>query len=255
MSAIDDYHDTLRARGLDLGAPTSKEHTAGYDGSVREYQHGFIYSHPATGIHEVHGGILSLYQSVNGPGVNPATGARDLGFPTSDEKTGADGRYRLSEFEWGAILWVSGTGGVVLHGEHYREWKRLDGELGALGWPLTGHIAAAEGQVVYFERGALYAGGLTMGRAILAVLTPPLIGKPELVDPAHELRLRGIVKWTLSTAQHAAIAAKRPGLFTELWRGRLVARRVRAAGVPVEWHPLGAEPGGGGVSTAGKVTI
>src|SRR4051812_15804706 len=124
---IDDYYKTLKQRGLDLGASKADEHDTVAQGRVHEYEHGSIYSHPNSGTHEVHGGILSLYQSVNGPGVNPATGARDLGFPTSDEKTGADGRYRLSEFEWGAILWVSGTGGVVLHGEHYREWKRLDG--------------------------------------------------------------------------------------------------------------------------------
>ena len=67
VSKIDEKYSALKAKGLDLGAPTSAEQDAGYGGTYRTYRNGNIYWHPVMGssAHEVHGGILSIY-SLNG---------------------------------------------------------------------------------------------------------------------------------------------------------------------------------------------
>jgi uncharacterized protein with LGFP repeats len=148
MSKIDDKWQELKNSGRSLGDPLGPEQDAGFGGRFRRYTEGNIYWHPImgdTGAHEVHGGILTKYLQFGGPGINPRTRKRDLDFPITDETRTADGLYPVSYFEWGAIYWVGGTGGVSIHNDIYPEWKGQGAELGPLGYPITDHIEIAGG--------------------------------------------------------------------------------------------------------------
>ena len=116
MSKIDDKYNELKKNGFDLGQPLSAEQSAGYGGTYREYQEGNIYWHPVMGAsaHEVHGGILSIYNANGGTGISSKTGIREFGFPLTDEVATTFELVPYSEFETGAIYWTPGTGGVFL---------------------------------------------------------------------------------------------------------------------------------------------
>ncbi len=115
----------LKNRGLDLGAKVDAERDAGFGGRVQVYEGGRIYWHPSTGAHEVHGGILQKYLSMNGPDFNPATGRRDFGFPITDEIRTAYDLYPISHFEFGSIIWgpLGTDGGVSISGDFRKAWE------------------------------------------------------------------------------------------------------------------------------------
>ena len=151
MSAIDDKHRKLKSAGFDLGAPLGPEENEHSGGKVRRYQHGNIYFHPNSGAHEVHGGILTLYLANGGPGQNPVTGRRDLGYPTTDE---VPGRPPRSMFEKGEIYWTRGSGGgCVLSGAIWGRYRQGPD----IGLPITSNIRIAGGEAAFFERGVIYA--------------------------------------------------------------------------------------------------
>ena len=136
MSAIDDKWQQLKTHGLDLGGPLGPEEPAPAGGKVRRYERGHIYWSSATGAHEVHGGILSLYLAHGGPGDSPQTGERLLGYPMTDELS-VEGVPR-SIFESGAIYWTPGTGGCVLWGSIWATYQRpqVGTAAAGLGLPL-----------------------------------------------------------------------------------------------------------------------
>ncbi|MCA9683076.1 MAG: hypothetical protein KC457_12830, partial [Myxococcales bacterium] len=136
MTAIDDKYRQLDKANVKLGAPRGPESDAGSGGRMRAYQNGNIYWHPNTGAHEVHGAVLSVYDRMGGPGANPKTGRRELGYPTTDEHRTSDNKYPISVFEWGSISWVSGRGAGVVHGKLYERWQSHGGSEGALGHPI-----------------------------------------------------------------------------------------------------------------------
>lgn len=65
-------------------------------GRVRVYDDATIYWTPENGAHEVHGVIRDEYLRLGGF-------RSRLGYPTADERAGADGRTRVAEFEKGTI--------------------------------------------------------------------------------------------------------------------------------------------------------
>lgn len=148
MSAIDDKYDQLKASGLDLGVPLGSEEPCDAGGRVRKYERGRIYWCSDTGAHEVHGRILDLYLANGGPGVNPSTGGRDLGYPVSDEELVPGTTTPHSRFEWGAIYWTP-FGGCVLYGSSWGQFQRDSSD----GLPITGNLALAGGQAAFFESG------------------------------------------------------------------------------------------------------
>jgi predicted MPP superfamily phosphohydrolase len=234
MSAIDDHWRDLKAKGKDLGSPLSdQEEDAGSGGRVRRYQRGNIYWHPNTGAHEVDGGILAKYLQLGGPGVNPASGKRDLGFPTTDAVLTKDGRFPMNEFEWGGIYWVSGTGGASLHGDLFKGWKAMSGDLpltGQVGYPITDHIASGGGEVAYFERGCIWNGVVTGKSNLVAYTAGPLLGRPHLFNPSNpaELRLPGLIRFGERDA--AMIKSVGSSRIADLWKDRLVLQPVSAPG-------------------------
>lgn len=179
---IDEKYAALKAAGFDLGQPTSAEQSAGYGGTYRSYQNGNIYWHPVMGnsAHEVHGGILSLYLAHGGPGIDPATGQREFGFPLSDELGFPvdNGQTPYSTFETGAIYWTQGTGGVVLYGDVYKGYRQ---NTNSLGLPLSSATTIWIGFGAYFERGILWTCPALQGSCFVGFITPPLMGMPVMV--------------------------------------------------------------------------
>jgi hypothetical protein len=226
MSAIDNKYNALKKLGLDLGAPLSAEQSAPAGGRVRAYQRGNIYWHRATGAHEVHGGILKLYLAQGGPGPNPKTGTRDLGYPTSDEHDSPLGA-RLSSFETGAIFWTPGTRGCVLFGGLW-EWYQTH----PLGLPLTGNTPLVGGTVVYCERGVLFQAPAPVPGAdswLVGTIDPPLMGCPVIISPEDQVARRWTFSalWqTFSKATYEAVTAWRPTIFADLWKDRLALSPV-----------------------------
>ena len=226
MSQIDDKYADLQHHGINLGAPKGPERDAGSGGRVREYASGNVYYHPNTGAHEVHGGILSLYLAAGGPGANPATGNRDLGYPITDENPGET---PFSMFEWGAIYWARGTGGVVLYGSIYLTYQAT----GGMGMPLSSVGPVAGGLAAYFEGGVIFSanGGGNVHKVLVGHLSTPLLGSPRIADPAVEetRRFRNMVVYRdLLRADFNALVAWRPSIFTDLWKERLVLTPVGA---------------------------
>ncbi len=67
-------------------------------GRYRDYQNGTVYWSPDTGAHVVSGPIREEW-------VNRGAESGELGYPISDEYTGADGISRIVRFQRGTLLW------------------------------------------------------------------------------------------------------------------------------------------------------
>lgn len=89
-----------------LGYPVTDElPTPDGVGRFNHFQAGSIYWSPATGAHEVHGGIRQAWA-----GIGWERGR--LGYPVTDEQDIAGGR--ASDFEHGRISWNASTGATTV---------------------------------------------------------------------------------------------------------------------------------------------
>jgi glucose/arabinose dehydrogenase len=114
--AVDSKYAAFGGPSSVLGNPTGNE-VAIAGGSWRTYQRGAIYWSPATGAHEVQGGIWAKYRAVGGP-------AR-WGFPTTDESAAPDGRY--SAFERLIIGWTPTYGAHTVANGDLTEYRKIGG--------------------------------------------------------------------------------------------------------------------------------
>jgi hypothetical protein len=232
--AITAHHAQLQQRGLDLGVSQGDEQDAGHGRRFQAYERGRIYWHPTTGAHEVHGRLLQKYLDGGGHDVNPATGERELGFPTSDHSRTEDGLYECATCEWGVIADVSGTPLVRLFGRLYEAWRAEGGAVGRLGHPLTDVTRIESGRAAWFERGVLWH---AEGNADVLVgeLVLPTLGRPALVDPAEP----GAFEWMRFDGAVAVLDA-RPGLASALMVNRLSLVPVGGVAQPgglLDAHP------------------
>ena len=235
MSAISDKYAKLKSNGLDLGAPAAAEEDAPEGGRVRRYEHGHIYWSRATGAHEVHGGILARYLEHGGPGADPSTGRR-LGYPLGDEEIMPGTLTPISRFEHGQIVWTSGTGGCVVYGS-YAAPAGSD-----LGLPITGTVAVAGGEAVYFQRGLIFWAGGAPGvdRPLVGTYDLPKLGHPLLLDPtvAAERRFHTLVTWReLKRSYYDALVAWRPSVFSDLVNERFGVAPPGSRNSLVPLHP------------------
>jgi hypothetical protein len=279
MSATSDIlakWQELKNRGLDLGAPVGPEQDAGFGGRFQQYEHSTIFWHNDIGTHEVHGGILTKYLESGGPGFNPKTGNRELGFPKTDEIRTEDSLYPVSHFEWGSIYWVSGTGGVSIHGDFYKIWKSSGAELGWFGYPITDHISVGDlegalgtthpldlghaidrkpvrGEAVFFQRAWLFRGG-PANAALLGSFNPPLLGATRTLNPDSEVErsLSNMLSFGVKESVWEAIQRDHPRLLTDLWGGQLVLQQV---GKSTEEIPLTVELDRVQGGTEGELTM
>jgi len=89
-----------------LGRPVSDTEAATAPGAHQTiFQGGWIYWHPATGAHEVHGAILKTYLGMGGS-------ASRLGLPVTDEYSVPGGRE--SAFQHGRLRWDAATNQVTV---------------------------------------------------------------------------------------------------------------------------------------------
>lgn len=238
-SAITEHWQRLQQRGTDLGAAQGDEQDAGYGGRIQLYERGRIYWHHGTGAHGLWGRLLQRYLGAGGHDVNPATGERELGFPTSDHARTDDGRFERVTFEWGTIDDVSGTTAVRLFGRLYDAWRAEGGALGRLGHPLDDVARVEGGRAAWFERGVLWhAEG--SGDVLVGELVPPALGHPAFVNPEQP----GALEWMVFDGAVAALDA-RPGLAAALMRGRLMLVGV-GGGAALELTPAAAVTPQGG---------
>jgi alkaline phosphatase D len=91
-----------------LGQPLTSEHGT-YDGvgSWQQFQYGYIYWHPNTGAHEIHGAILDRW-------ADEGWSQSSLGYPVTDEYGVGTAGDREQEFQAGWIRWYASTATTTL---------------------------------------------------------------------------------------------------------------------------------------------
>ncbi len=142
-----------------LGLPVTDE--LGTPDGVGRYNHfsgpsvggASIYYTPATGAHEVQGGIRAKWASLGweqGP----------LGYPVTDELGTPDGIGRYNHFSGpsvggASIYYTPATGAHEVHGAIRATWASLGWEQGPLGYPVTDEYSVPLGRESDFSRGRL----------------------------------------------------------------------------------------------------
>ena len=81
-----------------------------------------------------------------------------LGCPLMNETPTRDTVGRYNDFVGGSIYWHSRTGAFETHGAIRDKWRKLDAEMGLLGYPVTDETPSTDGGGRYnhFERGSIY---------------------------------------------------------------------------------------------------
>ena len=173
---------SLKNKGFNIGKAKSRVIDVAYGGFYQDFENGRIYSHPSVGTFEVHGGILKKYKSRGEFGRSPFTLRRELGFPTSDEKSTPEG-YPLSTFEWGEIIYFPDTnGGIAISGSIYKTWNISNKK--TYGYPITSNISNGRNEFICFEKGiCIYNKSISL-RPIWIKLNFPLLGNPGIIDNA-----------------------------------------------------------------------
>lgn len=232
MSKILEKADKLKKSGFELGATIDKnDKEAGSGGLYRRFENATIYWHKVMReeAHVLHGKILEKYLEMGGPGANPKTGKRDLGFPLSDVKPARVSHFNISYFEWGAIL----TNDLVISGDFYEAWKGIGADAGALGCPLTEVFNAAGGKVILFEYGCLWKGSYSKNKVTKIFFNFPKIGNPAFVskdnpqDFSEEVSVRLDVGMGLQNIDYPR------SFFDNLFRGILYMAPTGKPNVPL----------------------
>lgn len=90
-----------------LGEPLTNAHpTQDGQGTWQQFQYGYVYAHPSTGAHEVHGAILDYWAAAG-------WSKSSLGYPVTDEYTTAAGN-KEQEFQNGFLTFDPTTAGITM---------------------------------------------------------------------------------------------------------------------------------------------
>ena len=234
-TAIEKHLLTIFDWGVRLGAPTDTLTCAGYGGFYRSFEHGRVYWHPDTGARAVHGAVLDSYLERGGPGKDPVSGRRELGFPKGDEQSAWDRRRRMVELEHGAIYergrfdspGRKDPGGVAVQGRIWLAYQELGRELGPLGYPLTETLRAAGFEGQFFERGCLLDRA-DLDAPLVGRLRTARWGEPS-VTTAEDRGLSARIAFELSETAWERLG-RRPAHLVEAWDGRLSLTPSRDVG-------------------------
>lgn len=140
-----------KAFGFPVRAETSLS-----GGREQQFQRCRIYYKNGTGsAKEVHGAILTKFLSLGG--------VRTWGFPVTNESDIRKGNTivgKFSEFENCTLIWKSGIGAFILHGDIRRKYMgELGGATGRLGFPTSDEINIPNhsglGKMSTFEKGSM----------------------------------------------------------------------------------------------------
>jgi uncharacterized protein with LGFP repeats len=209
--------DTYRASGREtgpLGFPVSDEIRAS-GGAVSHFEFGDVYWSPATGAHLVVGRIRDVWLANGGV-------SGGLGYPITDERSGARGIGRYSEFTGGTVYWTPADDAQVIKGAIRAGWKNLGGDAGPLGTPRTEEIWSADRKFLYtsFTGGVITYTAAAGPKAVhgliaehyqaLGGVTSTALGIPvtsEMVAPGDRARYNHFsasasIYWSAATGAH-----------------------------------------------------
>jgi glucose/arabinose dehydrogenase len=227
-----------------LGEPTSAE--AG-DASLRlrTYAGGRLYWTPASEVHEVHGGILTVYLARGGH--------LALGEPITDETvTGPDGRGRYSDFRLRgtSIYYSPSTGAHVIWGGIRTHWRALGAERSAYGYPRSSELGTADGRGRYtvFQQGSIYWTRETGAHGVRG----GIFTKWSALG-----RERGFLRYPTTDERPTSDGV---GRFNDFQGGSIFWSRATGAhevhgGIRTRWRSLGAERGYLGYPTSDEFSI
>jgi hypothetical protein len=152
--AIAGYAAWLRARGFPPGAATGEvDSVFSHDGTeifLQIFEECTILWTPATGAHEIHGGIREKYFAARATDL--------LGAPITDETDcSLDGRY--NHFQRGSIYWHPDAGAHIIHGAVRDAWAARDWERSYLGFPIRDQDLDNGAAACLFQNGGLSSDG------------------------------------------------------------------------------------------------
>ena len=198
-----------------LGFPVSSEGAAAGGGRVSHFEFGDVYWSGATGAHPVQGRIRDVWLANGGAGGG-------LGYPRTDERVGAGGAGRYSDFTGGTVYWTPTDDARVIKGSIRAWWQTLGGDAGPLGTPRTEETWSADhtflhttftgGVITYTAVGGPRAvhGLIAAKYAELGGVTSTVLGIPvtsELVAPGDRARYNHFstnssIFWSAATGAH-----------------------------------------------------
>lgn len=193
-----------------LGLPRSEELAIPHGGSMVHFDGGAVFHRPRGRAFALVGGIYRWWQDIGGLDA--------IGFPNSDEESllsGTDEIGRAVRFQRGIIVWNRASGTWDVRGEIAREWERLGGATGPLGFPTSGDTVARGAQRRHysnFQRGVIVHPGRTMHEAYVATTADFFLdsfntkGKDGGISQAQEL----YVKVRITASNGAVINQRMP---------------------------------------------
>lgn len=223
-----------------FGYPTSGELAATGGGAYQTFQGGII---NWTSVSTAHGFTSNIFAKWNELGSEKGF----FGRPLTDSICGLknSGCYQL--FSRGTIYWTTGTGAQSIHGGIKNKWVSSGFENGALGYPTSGELAAADGGVYQtFQGGTIYwstkAGAVRFNNNLYSAWTASgassgLLGKPT-TDSICGLKNNGCYQ----------LFEKR----TLYWTAETGAQYVHG-GIKNKWLSVGLENGALGYPTSGEI--
>ena len=236
----------VRARWLALGAewtmgfPTGPEAPVGTAGAVRErFTGGDIYWSPATGAHELRGGIRQKWTELGG--------LAGPGLPATDEEY-VPGGGASARFSSGATLvWGPKTGTYALRPGILATWNALRAGSSRLGFPTDDERDTGGGGTrARFENGGIY-------------WSPTTGSQPVFGNIDQEYRALGgplAVGFPVSAEQPTGAGVyqqfSRNGTF--YWSAATGAQLV-VGGIRDHWRSLGAEWGPLGMPTSNETDV
>lgn len=188
----------------------------------------------ASNAHPTSGTIGTAYQQLGGL-------TSELGFPTSDQTTSADGGTEQN-FQKGAIYWTAATGAHAVLGTIEDYWTKVGGTASSLGYPdgpqtcdlpdgscwqsFTGGTLVAHSGDVSFVPTAL-ADQWTAQRDVLGVpsgnatTTPATNGKATITQHYAGGTLSATVASRSSTPATVIVTSTRPGFWASVRKGAM----------------------------------
>lgn len=205
-------NDYLLKKYISLGGPagflgcpiTNTKKALDGRGRYAYFQHGALFYHKDTGVHEIHGHILDKWKLLN-------LEAGILGYPLTDETATPDGVGHFSCFQGGAIYLHPETGAHEIYGVIRDTWEGLGGEKSDLGYPICGQLLSDDklGYFNNFQHGCIYWSE-SLGAHVLKGVHPQVVHKTQAMSYQNIWRGRTATGWG-SFGKHGTAPYDEPG--------------------------------------------
>ncbi|SDX49414.1 Uncharacterized conserved protein, contains LGFP repeats [Modestobacter sp. DSM 44400] len=175
-------------------------------------------------------------------------GPSSLGGPLGDVGCGLAGGGCVQRFERASIYWSPGSGAHVLGGAIFTAWARAGWEVGALGYPISDELVAADGvgRLQQFQGGSVFWSPTTNAQVVRGVMFAAWAAVGADTGPYG---------YPISGELVAADGVGRLQQFeggSIFWSPATGARPVRAA-IFTTWAGMGADTGVLGYPTSGEL--